>query len=244
MQRRFYTLMLAALAGVVWLSSASTAEATFAARITTLSNPGGTTIFDGGAGDLDGGPNGSITVNYGDASYRLIGTISFTNSPGDPNLAILDVSYNLSTLGRTGGAASLEVSSTGFTQPSDNPLTLTSSINGNGQGTGTLTMQQWANTSDTLFGHGPVTPGPQGPFAINAAGGYGSSASKVFNQVGPYSIDDLLSFNLSPGASTSGDSQSIVTSPAPAGLVLAAAGCPFLGFGFLRRFRKAKVAVA
>src|SRR5207249_3790295 len=107
------------------LGAPTPAQATFSVRITTLSNPGGTTITDGGPGDLDLVVNNHITVNYSDASYDVVGTIALTNAPGTPSVAILDVSFNIDTLGTTGGAATLETSATGFTQPSINPLTLT-----------------------------------------------------------------------------------------------------------------------
>jgi hypothetical protein len=234
--------LAAVLVAAAILGAPTPAEAAFAVRITTTA--GSQTINDGGVGDLDGKLNNSITVSYGDSAYNLIGTISFTNSPGSLTKAILDVGYNVNTFGTTGGLATLEASATGFSQPSGNPLLLTSSINGNGDGTGTLTVQQYADPTNTLFGTGPNTPGPQGPFDISADGGYGSTAQVLFNKgAGDYAITDVLTFDLSPDSNTSGDSQSIVTNtPAPAGLVLVLTGIPALGLGtWLRRRRMPKV---
>src|SRR5262245_16998839 len=114
--RKFFFAAATALAAL--FGSASSADASFAIRITdSVTGPGGITIMDNGSSgafsDSDGRVN-HITVTYFDTAYTLIGTISFTNTPGTPNLAILDVSFNLSTkadgLGGpagTGGAATL-----------------------------------------------------------------------------------------------------------------------------------------
>lgn len=219
------------------LGAPASAEAAFQAQINTTA--GSAIINDGGAGDLDGLVNGSITVNYGDSAYRLIGTIAFHNSPGTPGLALLDVSYNINTLGTTGGAASLKVSADGFTQPAGSNLVLTSGINGNGQGSGTLSLQQFVSTSNTLFGSGP-SPGLQGPFNIGQAGGYGSHLSTTFGSSGPYALTEVLLFNLGSNSNTSGDAQSTVAVPAPASLLLAFSAVPIVGIrNWLRRRRNA-----
>jgi hypothetical protein len=234
--RKWFITAAAALA-VAILFVPGTARATFAVQIVTTA--GSKTVFDGGAGDLDGSVNNSITVNYSDSAYHLVGTISFTNAPGTANFAILDISYTINTVGTTGGAASLAASATGFTAPTGNPLFLVSDLNGNGHGTGTMTGQSYVDTNNGLFatsGGGVSSSGPQGPFPINS--GYGNTVSTSFNgSTPPYSLTSQLNFNLSTNSNTSGDMQSTVTTPAPAALVLALSGLPVLGFGFLRRRR-------
>jgi len=242
------------VAAMLW--SPTQAQASFAVKVVTLSNPGGTIINDGGGGDLDTSVNNSITVNYSDASYNLVGTISTTNSPGTPTLAQVDVSYNINTnaAGKTGGAAQLLASATGFTQPSTNPLLMTSSLNGNGTNPGTISLTQFVATSGsnnalfTIAGAGVFSTPTQGPF--NSGAPYNAANTSVgFSQVGPYTITDVLSFNLGGfnaqtgvGSNTSGDAQSNVTPnavPVPAGLFLVLSAMPVLGLGtWLRRRRK------
>jgi hypothetical protein len=240
-----------AMTGAVLLLVPGKASADFKVRITTLS--GSATITDGGAGDLDGLVNNSITVNYNDASYNVIGTISFTNTPGTATLGLLDVSYNISTRNLTGGAngtgglATLEASATGYTQPTVNPLTLSNTFNGNGSGTGSITSQAYADPANGLFseGGGFPSPGPVGPFPIGQSGGFNGAGSVLFNKGGtPYSLTDVLTFNLNPNSNVSGDSQDEVTPyPAPASLLLIASGVPFMGLGaWLRRRRSANSA--
>jgi len=231
---RNFLPLVAVLAGAVVLGAPNTAKAAFSVRVTTTA--GSATIADGGAGDLDGLLNGSITVNYGDSAYHLVGTISFTNAPGSPNQAILDVSYNVNTFGTTGGAASLEASATGFTLPNSNPETANLLLNGNGSGSGTLSAQGWVLQNGALFAQGGTVLGPLGPFNTN--GGYSGSASASYNGATPYALTEKLSFNLAANANTSGDGQLTVTVPAPAGLVLACAGLPFCAFAVWVRRRK------
>jgi hypothetical protein len=239
---RFRNLLpLVALAGVALLGAPTRAHAIFQVRVTTLS--GTQTITDGGVGDLDGLVNNSITVNYADASYHLVGTISFTNAPGTATKAILDVSYNVNTNGgELGGAASLEASATGFTQPNSNPETMTFALNGNGSGTGTLSGQSWVVQNGAVFAEsGPFTVSepPSGP-PFNVNGAYGGTGSVSYNGATPYTLTEKLSFSLSPNSNTSGDGQITITTPAPAGVVLALTGLPCCGIGaWIRRRRNA-----
>ena len=196
----------------------------------------------------DGG-TGLIVVSLSDSAYTLIGTITTSNYPGTPELAQMDISYSISTnpvghgLPGTGGLATISASSNDFSEPSLNPLTLISTINGNGRGSGTLTAQSYANTSNILFGGG-VTSGPQGPFTIGAAGGYGSTASTQFNQIGDYSLTQVLTFNLGASQNTSGDfEEDVFPAPAPPSLLLAAFGFPFLGAATWMKNRRWRMGV-
>jgi len=234
-------LLVAVLSGAFILGTPTTVKASFAVRITTTASTA--TINDGGAGDLDGLANNSITVNYSDSAYSMVGTISFTNAPGTPNKAILDVSYNVKTFDNngnntTGGAATLEASATGFTQPNANPETLSFLLNGNGSGTGTLSAQGAVVTNGALFSlAGPsVTLPSSGSFNTN--GGYGGSGSVSYNGATPFTLSEKLSFDLAPGSNTSGDGQLTITTPAPAAWLLAVSGLPFCALAsWLRRRR-------
>jgi hypothetical protein len=59
----------------------------------------------------------------------------------------------------------------------------------------------------------------------------------AFNPTIPYALDELLSFNLGTGSNTSGDAQAVISTPAPASLMLAFTGMPVAAIGWLRRRR-------
>jgi len=236
--RNFLSLVAALLVGAATLGTPSQVQAAFAVRVTTTA--GSQTINDGGAGDLDGLVNNSITVNYGDTAYHLVGTISFTNAPGTASKAILDVSYNVNTFGTTGGAASLEASASGFTQPNSNPETLSFLVNGNGSGTGTLSGQGAVVTNGALFSlAGPsVTLPTSGSFDISGA--YAGSGSVSYNGATPFTLSEKISFNLGAESNTSGDGQLTITTPAPASLLLVFSALPVWGLAARRRRRRAQ----
>lgn len=222
----------AALACFSFLASTDRASAAFQLTLTTTA--GVYIIDDGGAGDLDGSANGTISIFKSDAAYNVVGSISLSNSPGLYTNAILDASFTVSAATGTGGAASLVVSSTGYTQPTLNPLTLTSSLNGNGTGAGTISGQSYADTTDTLYGIGGPTSGLQGPFSTDP--NYNSVASTQFNQTGNFSLTTRISFNLAAGSTMSGDILAKVTpAPAPQGLFLALSGLPAIGLWIRQR---------
>jgi len=230
---KFMPHMMAALIGAAMLVVPNQARAAFAVRITdSVTGPGGVTIMDNAAGDIDG-RSGFMNVNYNDSAYSVIGTFSFTNAPGTASLGILDSNYSLNTFGSTGGAAKLEVSSTGVTAPSGNPLTFQSLLNGNGSGSGTLSAASSITSSQTLFDTTPGNTVSTGPFNIN--GSYSGSGNASYTLGTPYTITNVLTFNLSRDSTTTGDLQSTVAAPAPAGLVLALTGLPALGAWARRR---------
>ena len=243
-RKRYVLPIIVALATVAACAlMPNQASAAFSIRITTPSSGGTVQIDDNGVGDTNPATN-VIGFGYSDASYFLIGSVAFTNIPGTSVHAILDINYSIvaqESGAAAGGPGTLSASATGFTAPTTNPLTLTSTINGNGTGTGTITGQQWADTANGFFTTTGPTPGPQGPFDINQAGGYGNHKSVQFNKdTGAFSITDVLTFNLNPGADTTGDLQSEVTpAPAPAGLLLLLSGAPVLGIGAWMRRRAA-----
>jgi hypothetical protein len=231
--------------GLGLLGSTSPAQAqdpTFAINIV---GPGpfagaGITVIDNGPGDSNGAL-GQITVIAGAAGVPVIPgfTLSvdtaFHNRGSGQPFGLLDLNYSLSAIGGAGGTVQITTSAQNFVQPPAGlPATLTSNLNGNGQGTGTIVAQQWANLSNTLFGLGAVTPGPQGPFPVAPA--YADEATIGLIGATPYSITDRITITLAAGASTTGDLQSMVTAiPAPGALTLALTALPFLGVNYLRR---------
>lgn len=168
--------------------------------------------------------------------YSLQVTTTFSNNPGTANANILDVTWSLTANGGTlgGGPLVIEVSQTGFSVGPVGPGQQLESVCGGDVTPGsTVSCQEWANLSNTLWGFGPVTPGAQGPFASN---GFSSTAvSAPYVGAVPYSITDRLVFNLAPGGTSTGDLRSItpVKIPEPATLLLI--GAALAGAGFSRR---------
>src|SRR5260221_858334 len=161
-------------------------------------------VNDGGPGDIDGAVNNSISVLSGDGiptipGFHVVADAVITNTPGDASGALLQTSYAIFSTGTGGGAVTITTSATGFDQPptSQNPLIMDSELNGNGTFAGTITGQAWADTTNTLFGMGPNSPGPQGPFNIGSVGGYASDQTETFNgSIGPYAVTSQIAANL------------------------------------------------
>jgi hypothetical protein len=184
---------------------------------------GATTVIvnDGGPGDLDGTVNNQILIQSGAGSpvipgFNVQSESALTTTPGLPTGAYLQTGYIISAIGSGGGTITITTSATGFDQPpaSANLLTLTSVLNGNGTGNGTIIGQAWADPTNTLFGMGADTSGPQGPFAVGAAGGYGNQQTATFDRAnGPYALTSQFSLTLDPGAATTGSFQ--ITVPVP-----------------------------
>jgi hypothetical protein len=165
--------------------------------------------------------------------YTVAITIGTSNNPGGPTFSLLDVTWNVNTLGpgAAGGPLTILVSQTDFNFPGT-PLATLESVCGGDVLNGSVTCQQWANLSNTLFGLGPVTPGPQGPFTAPFASDLTINYATVPT---PYSITDRLIFSLSPQATSTGDLRSTVRIKVPEPATLALVGGALLGLGFLRR---------
>jgi hypothetical protein len=165
--------------------------------------------------------------------YGVAFATTFSNNPGTAGFNILDMTWSVASLGTAGGPLTILVSQTDWNVGPVGPGAILQSVCSGDVFNGTMTCQGWTNLANTLFGLGPITPGPQGP----VAGPFTSTAlSAPYVGVVPYSITDRLIFSLGPNGTSSGDLRSITQVPEPATLALI--GAALAGVGFARRRRQ------
>jgi len=152
----------------------------------------------------------------------------------------------------------LTLSASDYTFPIGTPLQFFSSASGTASnvsiGANAMVFQAWADDNNLLYGGtvlapsaGAVTTGPQVSGSVTVGAGQTlaipftpGTNSVPFPGSQPFSITQQITFVLGAGANVTFNGQSVVSVPAPAGLMLAVAALPCLGLGFFRRRQKAK----
>jgi len=188
---------------------------------------------------------------------------------GGSNLNLSSAGGQIGTsFGTTGGShtITIEISETGWFAPVGNPLTLSASSSGASiayvAGTNPFAVetvqasyQSFLDNTNALFG----TPGSGATGVLSGSASLSSAGTTTaaFNPGttvvlvpgvtagNPFSLTSVSTFSFTLGAGSGQDSASIsgstvVSTPVPAGVVLAFTGLPVLGFGaWFRRRRKA-----
>jgi len=236
--RKYLPGLVAALVGVAMLGVPNQARATFQLRYSTTGQGGlaaATIITDGGAGDIDGLANGSITTATITGLTIHASSTSFIST----GLSTLDLQVSGTADGNPLNLV-VQASINGITTaPSPQILTHTygGSILPPG---GTTTSDTWVSQLNTTFTTSPSVA-HSGPMNLN-----GPTDVMNFSATVPYSMTTQISVTGSPilGSQLSLDSNNSITpTPAPAGLVLALTGMPVLGVGaWVRRRRTATAA--
>jgi hypothetical protein len=222
----------------------------------------GTVTTSGGASvsgaSIDTSTAGSIGINNLTVStsgttggFKISATIADSNSPGTPDAATIDLSslrIKNQNSGAGSGTLTVTTGDTGFTAPVGQ-VNLTSTMSATASGlnaqNASVTFNSCLDQTNTQFGTSgsgvtgtptinfTVAPGNSGP---PNPPGPNSYAVLTVSQT-PYSLTQVAQFTLANGdVLTDGSSGTTVTSPAPAGLVLALTGLPCLLLGrWLRR---------
>jgi len=242
------------LAGAMLLATPPPAQASFQVR-----------VYDDGV--LQGGitaiGSGNNLVFFGTTThFSLTNGSGLSNNPGSPggsNLALNNTSQVSTTFGATGGTHTIRIELTqdGWLAPTSNPLALSSSGGGSisnvSPGTTSVTShyQGFLDNTNTLFGQPGAGSTPLQTASATQTGVGTSSlvfspATAMNNVPGgtPFSMTEVLDFvfTLSAGSGQStanvSASTAAIATPAPAGVVLALTGVPFLGVGAWFRRRR------
>jgi len=223
-------LGMVALIAMLAVCIATSAPAKADNLTVSLANGGApVTCADGAACDTNG-LAGAVTFTslFGTVTVSLSGTGS-----GQPALPgqNLDLSYNLTTTsGAPSGTYTIAVSENNI---SGSGLTWNALVNGN-QDTGESTaFNSWADTSNTLFGHGgPLCSTPSAittasvSFSCNSAGGFSSQS---------FSLTEQVTVTSPAGAhNASGDAKLTASTPEPGSIMLLGSGLLGLA-GLVRR---------
>jgi len=226
--RNFLPLVVALLVGATILGAPTQAHAGFTLNISDGSNS--VAVTDNGAGDLDPA-TGQIIFSGAIGVFNINITVGTSNAPGTPTLAQLTINNtSITTAGFTGNKTlTFSLQDTGFFLPTGTNLNLVSQLS---------TTQLPANTNVTYQSFLNAQAGTQ--LSLNTVGGAtGVDAVSVTNT--PFSLTSVSTFHIA-GTGTSETVQftglTAVAVPAPAGVVLALTGLPFLGLGCWLRRRK------
>jgi hypothetical protein len=226
--RRFLPLA-AILVGAAFLGAPTSTQAAFTLRL--QSGVADITVTDGGAGDVDGTVNGVITFAGAVGQVNIANiNVATSNSASATVPAILSIT-NTEITSNTAAAITITVQDTGFTAPAPGAALMVSQLSNTQTplSSATITFQSFLNGS----------PGT----LITETSTSGFVMAPDFKSIGtsPYTLKNVTTIDITSvgGATILTTGQTSVEPsvvPAPAGVVLALAGVPCLGFGcWLRR---------
>jgi len=225
---RFHQKMwgfLALVVGIWLLGPPATARAGLSVTLSEVGGP--TQTFN----DTDN--DGIITfsgVNFGDFKFDVFTVTSSSPGTGPDGAYVADTQFAVRNSASGDRTLLLSVDSDGFTAPGNagQTLFLTNSL-----ASSFLTGGNAAFKS-ALDGQWTSEVGLTGPGDSPAI-----STRSVVRSGASYTVSNVLTLTLGSNGKANIDATTTVT-PAPAGLVLAATGLPFLGLGFWRARRRKK----
>jgi len=233
--RRLQSLGAVTLIGAAILGAPSRAQATF--KLTIADSDGNSvTAIDQGANDLDPAHSGRIVYSGGLGVFDIALDTGTSNSPGTPNLAQLTInSTSISSNGFTGDKTlTITLQDDGFTQPQSGAVT------------SQISATQLPGGSKVEF-QSFLNGNAGTKLTLNGIGG-ASTQDLLTNGTNPYTLKDVTTITfhglgLNQGLTVQTTGLTAVT-PAPAGLVLALSGVPFLSLAWLRRRKAVEPSVA
>jgi len=194
----------------------------------------------------NGGPIGTATGTIG--TYSFSATAKGTPLIGAAGTGTLDLTFAGSS-GANTGTLTITAYQFGYTAPGSAASAASISSIGGTLGSPSVTSKAWYDPSNT--GNASPLPAYSLPAGLTlllnatftASGFYGTNNGMTISPFSqPYAIIEQESMVFSAsGQITSGDAQTTISSPAPAGLVLALTGMPCLAIGSWIR-RRLKIA--
>lgn len=237
MKRSHAFMALVALVGVGALGVPGQARADFEMMISWTSGGGGSMIIhDGGAGDFN--PAAGAITYIGSAGQFSLTVNTGASKPAQGAAASPDMDLNVFVSKGSSSLAdrlTIKISDTGFTGTGD--LLHVQAGGTFGGNMNSVINQAFFDNNNTQFG----TSGGSVLQTFTSSPFAGAAKLGVAG-LNPYSLTELFTFDSGAGAASgSGDAE--LTTPAPAGLILALTGAPILAIGGWLQRRKAIVAV-
>ncbi len=241
MHRKLLFLSAALLGAAALLAAPSQARADLIISLQEAGvNGGAITTFASTATDFS---SVSKTGTYGDFTVTIFGGSSDNAATMSDILSSTTSVQNSNLLTSGEHTLVLYVTQTNYTLPTGPKLNVQSSLGGSiNQGTLGLTgvFQAYADKNNNANGTGDFSNGPQNANQTGSSYDTGSANGLFTRGSGSYSLTSVITFDLSAGGKANFSSQENVTqAPAPAAVVLALVGMPFLGVGAWWRRRKA-----
>jgi hypothetical protein len=238
---RNYLPLLAVLVGTAILGAPTSARATFQLALQEAGVNGGAITVVASGSDFQAGGIFFSGV-YGDFTVSILGG---TSNNGATMSNLLSSTTSVTNNDGTGKVLNLYVTQTNYTLPAGSPLVFESGLGGSLIGGSTVGLtgifQAYADAGNNAFGTTDFTNGPQNATQTGTTFDTGSAAS-LFNRAGSYSLTSVASLEINGGGTVNySDHINVTATPAPAGVVLALTGLPFLGIGTWLRRRKVKV---
>ena len=233
-RRKIFTSVAAlTVVAMAWLTPSARA----AFSIEVIINGGAPIIIADQSGSDSHPAVNDIGFQVTAAGVVVVGNAATTNVPGSAGQALIDLQYSVSSQPNLSGATvQILASATGFTQPPAGKMNLSNQIGGTATGPfSAFTASTTQDNTNTLFN----TSGNTTPTMNITSSPYALTSNLIgFAGTDPFALTENLKLTVGANSLVTGDfAATVVTTPvpAPANILLALAGLPVFGVGYLRR---------